>query len=126
MRRCNQQICHQTATKVQLIAYLKATPFSRNRKGYPNILGTKKSIDPSADPSCPFRRIQLEAGEALQACGRLSDLARLAWRILRRARAVEQWHLDRDTVLMQPAAADPLVAANEDWVRIDLRWFEYL
>jgi hypothetical protein len=48
----------------------------------------------------------------------LWDIARLASGILRLARTVEQWHLDRDTVLMQPAAADPLVVANEDWLLI--------
>ena len=74
----------------------------------------------------PIRRIQLEARKAIQACGRLSDIARLASGILRLARRVEQWHLDRDTVLMQPAAADPLVAANEDWMMVDLRWLECL
>eukprot|EP00435_Cladocopium_sp_Y103_P046456 s468_g13.t1 len=70
--------------------------------------------DATLEPYELFRRIQLEAGDAIKAGGRLSDIARLAWRILRRARAVEHWHLDRNTVLMQPAAADPLVAANED------------
>ncbi|CAL1131944.1 unnamed protein product [Cladocopium goreaui] len=70
--------------------------------------------DETLEPYELFRRIQLEARKAIQACGRLSDIARLASGILRLARRVEQWHLDRDTVLMQPAAADPLVAANED------------
>ena len=67
----------------------------------------------------------MEARDAIKACGRLSD-ARLAWCILRRARAVEQWHQDRDTVLMHTAAAYPRVAANEDLMLVDLRWFEYI
>ena len=66
----------------------------------------------SVSPCC-IRRIQREAHEAFDVipAGNLSEVRCRAWTILHCARAVERWHTDHDTVLMQRAAADPLVQA---------------